>query len=962
MTSCPVDRDSPTNPWAGDEGSREIYRRLFEEAGDVLFAATRDGRLVEVNRSTEDLTGRTRDELIGVPFLSFLAAADRERGAADLARAAAGEPIRAEYRLQATHGEVWFQVSLRRTELPDGRTVVTGIAREVQVRRDLETQLERHNAELQALLDACTAIGARRTFDELAQSIAFEAFQLIHRRAAITLYAARSPGAPVEVVAVAGRSSRVALDGTVLASDDGVEAYVHRATSERSTLWFSDNEGVQTTSGRRVSSLAVVPLLADAGDRVVGAILAETPGEEMLADESVALLRALGDRAAAAVDNLGLSEERLRVASEQRSIVDNLGDGVLVIDSDGEVVEANPAAADMLTSWALATPTSFTPPERWSMARLDGSPLPASEMPCVAAVRDGRSVAQRSLLLRTSVGDRILTVSAEPLHRTEKDEDDDSDQAAPHPHRAATLIFRDMTREIAMKTELERRAADLSAEKDAFRRYAQALSQFADAVVITSAAGRIEEWLGAAPQVFGRQASNVIGQPISEVLLTTGGQQPLTDALGASSGWSREVELLREGGTPFTALVTASLVQDDDGTVVARILLVKDVSEPKKLRESLTRTQRMEGLGTLAGGVAHEINNPLAVLSMNLSSLKEVHAQVAHLVAGAPATKVQQEANELVEESVAAVARIASIVRTLQLFSRPQDEDAADQSVGQIVDAAAAVALNEIRHRAVLIKQYAAPGASVRANARELEQAILNVIVNALQAIPEGDVERNSIVLRIEQIDDRVRIQVEDTGCGIPEELRPQVFDPFVSTKQGEGTGLGLSITHDVVTRLGGRIDLESQVGRGTRVSLWLPAVAPPAAAASGPAAAAQKRPRVLVVEDEPHLRKAYRRILSGRYEVVEAGSGQEALTRMKESPFDLVLCDLQMPSMSGADLFERSVAEGLAAADRYLFVTGGAFTPHVKQFAEEHASRCLLKPVEVAVLLQRIERELGRV
>ena len=168
-----------------------------------------------------------------------------------------------------------------------------------------------------------------------------------------------------------------------------------------------------------------------------------------------------------------------------------------------------------------------------------------------------------------------------------------------------------------------------------------------------------------------------------------------------------------------------------------------------------------------------------------------------------------------------------------------------------------------------------------------------------------------------------------------------------------------MSITLDVVTRLGGRIDLDSQVGRGTRVTILLPAVALQVAAATAVPAAAQRR-RILVVEDEPYLRKAYRRILATRYDVVDAGSGEDGLARLREEPFDLVLCDLQMPGMSGADLFDKSIAEGVAIERKFLFVTGGAFTPHVKQFAEAHADRCLLKPVEVAVLLQRIEHELG--
>jgi len=932
-------------------GDFEIYLRLFEEAGDLLFAAAADGTLVRLNRRAEDLTGLSREELVGRSFGSLLAKSDRDRGLADFARAAAGDAVRTEVRLETPYGEVFFQVSLQSVHLADGRILVHGIARDVQAQRDLETQLERHNAELQALLDACTAIGVRRTFDELAQSIAFEAHRLIRRDAAITLYASRAPGAAPEIVAVAGRSSRVTLGGTLLDPDDEIHAHVERAIEAKKTLWLSDNAGFPSAGGGRISSLAVVPLLADAGERVVGCILAETQGEELLADESVALLRAFADRAAAAVDNLSLSEERLRIADEQYAIVENLGDGVMVVDSEHRVVDANPAATQMLASWGLATEEQVPSPTTWSMARLDGTALPAEELPGTIAIRERRSVAPRTLILRTKAGDRVLTVSAEPLHRTDGTEE----EAPTSPYRAATVVFSDMTRQIALMTELERRAADLSAEKEAFRRYAQALAQFEDAVVITSPTGRIEEWLGASRRLFGLDPGDATGQGLASVLVVSEEREAFERALGGATGWSREVLLRRRDGSFLPALVTASPLQDEAGAIVARVFLVKDVTEQRKLRESLTRSQRMEGLGTLAGGVAHEINNPLAVLAMNLSSLKEVHERLGQLVAGAAAERAQIEGRELVEESVHAAARIASIVRTLQVFSRAHDDDAADVTVSQIVDAAAAVALNEIRHRAVLLKEYLAPAATVRASPQQLEQALLNVIVNAVQAIPEGGVDQNRIILRIAQRGDQVCIEIEDTGTGIPEELRGSIFDPFVTSKPAERTGLGLSVTLEVVTRLGGHIDVDSQIGRGTRIAILLPAVARPAASAGASATAARRR-RILVVEDEPYLRKAYRRILASRYEVIDVGSGEEALARMRAEHFDLVLCDLQMPAMSGADLYDKSLAEGLATEQEFLFVTGGAFTPHVKEFAEAHADRCLLKPVEVAVLLSRIE------
>ncbi|MBI2892721.1 MAG: PAS domain S-box protein [Deltaproteobacteria bacterium] len=935
-------------------GSAEIYRLLFDEAGDILFAADERGTLLEVNRQAEDLGSRGRSELIGHRIFAFVVSADRRRALSDFRRALAGEQIHGEYRLATTYGEVWFRVVARVVRLGGGGVIVHGIANDIQARRDLEAQLERHNSELQSLLDACTAIGARRSIDELNRAIAFEAFRLAGQRAAITVYASRSAGEAIGVVAYAGKSTRVEVPtGLGPGGRDRVDELVQRAIDEASVLWVSDNAGIVTRAGKTVTSCSALPLCS--GDRVLGCILAETVAEDVLDNEAVALLRAFAERAAAALDNLSLSEARLRLADEQSAIVEHLGDGVLVIDPAHQILACNPAAEQMIASWSLVQGDGIVGPDRWSMSRLDGTPLPRAELPSVVTLEEGRSVAHQSLILKTSDTDRVITMSSEPLRRP-----DDS-------VRAATLVFRDITRQMALMTELERRAEDLCREKDAFRRYAQALSQFEDAVIITSPTGRIEEWLGGAEKLIGRSAAEVLGQPIEAIVSPSERAKvaaQIEAALSSGAGWSSEVSLSPADGRALTALLTVSTVQDETGLVVARAYVAKDVTEQKRFRDSLARTQRMEGLGTLAGGVAHEINNPLAVLSMNLTSLRGLEAQVRSLAGSAGAAGPLDGIRELVDESAAAAARIATVVNTLQSFSRARSEEAAEVAVPQVLDSAVAVAQNEIRHRAVLRKEYG-PAPAVHANRQELEQAFLNVLVNACQAIREGRVETNSITLRIGQgapTSDGgagwVKVEIEDTGSGIDEEIRAHVFDPFVTTK--EAGGLGLAITHEVVTKLGGRIDIDSAVDRGTKVTFWLPA-APGASAARAPRAAEDgKDGRLLVVEDEPFLRKAYRRILCQRFDVVDVGTGEEALSLLRGDRFDLVLCDLQMPGMSGVDLYERCVADGTCPSDRFLFITGGAFTPHVKRFAEEHSDRCLLKPVDVGALVARLERELA--
>ncbi|MBM4364004.1 MAG: response regulator, partial [Deltaproteobacteria bacterium] len=354
------------------------------------------------------------------------------------------------------------------------------------------------------------------------------------------------------------------------------------------------------------------------------------------------------------------------------------------------------------------------------------------------------------------------------------------------------------------------------------------------------------------------------------------------------------------------------------------LVVVRDVTERRRLTAQIGATDRLASLGTLAAGVAHEINNPLTYVLANLGDLL-----VRFRSDQAVGERELPGLTALAEEAFSGAERVAHIVRDLRPFARgPADDTTALVSVEQVLDAMTSIAGNEIRHRAALVKDYGGVPAVEGSEAR-LGQVFLNLLVNAAQAIPVGAADRNTITVRTSAAAGEVRVDVEDSGAGMPPEVVSRIFDPFFTTKpRGEGTGLGLTICRDIVQRLGGRMEAESEVGRGTRFSVWLragaqrvesrPQTAPPDSAPPQVA-------RVLIVDDDPPVGRALARVLRA-HDVRVTRSGEEALEVLAaDRSWDVIFCDLMMPIVSGIDVHARVRALYPELLPAFVFMTGGA-------------------------------------
>jgi len=383
--------------------------------------------------------------------------------------------------------------------------------------------------------------------------------------------------------------------------------------------------------------------------------------------------------------------------------------------------------------------------------------------------------------------------------------------------------------------------------------------------------------------------------------------------------------------------------------------IARDISERRQLELQLQLADRMASVGTLAAGVAHEINNPLAYVLANLDfSL----AELTH------PTPDGGELKRALGEARDGAVRVREIVRDLKAFSRGRDEEQELLDVRRVLQAAVGMAQNEIRHRARLsIELLDVP--PVLGSEHRLSQVFLNLLINAAQAIPEGSSDAHLVNVATSTAEDgRVAVEVTDTGAGIPEAVLPRVFDPFFTTKPvGVGTGLGLSIVHGIVAGMGGEIKVRSELGQGTIFTVLLPpapAQAPtPAPHPPRPAAAAGSA-SVLVVDDEPLVGRAVGRILSPPHRVTLASSGAEALALAEVNRYDVVLCDLMMPGMSGMDLHQRLGRTAPGVAGRMIFLTGGAFTEGARAFLARVSNARLEKPFEPAALREAVAAALA--
>jgi signal transduction histidine kinase/CheY-like chemotaxis protein len=369
-----------------------------------------------------------------------------------------------------------------------------------------------------------------------------------------------------------------------------------------------------------------------------------------------------------------------------------------------------------------------------------------------------------------------------------------------------------------------------------------------------------------------------------------------------------------------------------------------DITELRQMQLRLSLTERLATVGTLAAGVAHEINNPLAFVLGNL----QLAARQLMNSSEAGSKQADTLLKYLMDARVGA-ERIQGIVRDLGSFSHPDEQTPGPIDVRQVLDLSVKMALGELRHRARLVREYGQVP-DVLADSVRLGQVFLNLLVNAAQAIPEGHADQHEIRLRIWAEERTVCIEVRDTGQGIPAELLGRIFDPFFTTKAvGKGIGLGLFISHGLVRALGGELGVESEPGRGSVFRVRLP-VAPAGLAASPPPPRWEvpRRGRLLIVDDEPLFALTLQLLLTPEHDVTVVHDARGALEHLRDGTvYDAILCDLMMAEMTGMQFHEELSRTAPELTSRIIFMTGGAFTQSAREFLARVANPRLIKPFQ---------------
>ncbi len=370
--------------------------------------------------------------------------------------------------------------------------------------------------------------------------------------------------------------------------------------------------------------------------------------------------------------------------------------------------------------------------------------------------------------------------------------------------------------------------------------------------------------------------------------------------------------------------------------------ILVDVTERVELQSQLLLADRLATVGTMAAAMAHEVNNPLSYITANLEELGDQ-------LRG-------QGAASMVQEALDGVGRIENAMRDLSTFVRSPEDVPRRVSVNKVLDASVRLASNEIRHRAQLVREYK-DEAEVHADESSLGQLFLNLLIVAAHSIPEGNAHGNNVVAAVWVEGNQAHIEISDTSPGLPREALERAFDPFADPAERLRSGLGLYVCQRIAKTLGGVIHATSSPACGNRFHVRLPLAAE---------SIQKERPhlrlvpsrkvRVLVVDDEELVLRAFVRTLEG-HEVHLARSGREAVKLLKtEEAYDLVLCDVMMPDMNGEDVYHAAEQVRPGTQKKFVFVTGGAFTKEASAFLHRVPNRRIQKPFSKASIRDLIE------
>jgi two-component system NtrC family sensor kinase len=468
----------------------------------------------------------------------------------------------------------------------------------------------------------------------------------------------------------------------------------------------------------------------------------------------------------------------------------------------------------------------------------------------------------------------------------------------------------------------------LSSAKREWEKTVDAISQ---AICIVDAHGTVRR----ANRVF----ADLIHTPVTAIpgrpwlsLLPPAWSDPVARAIAEPSANSVEIR----AGEHVLLLTVIPMAEPGSA-----VLVFEDQTERRRLQEQLIQSEKMSAIGQLIAGVAHDLNNPLA----SVVGFSDFLAEAAEIPPSLrePLQVIRQEAE-----------RAATIVKNLLSFARTQEGERTRQPIRVLLESTLVLLRNQLMAHKVEAALDVEPGLpDLEVSANQIKQVFVNLINNACQAI-ESDAPSGRIWITAKRAPEGVAVSVTDSGPGMTAEVAAHVFEPFFTTKpEGQGTGLGLSICQGIVREHGGHITVETRPGGGATFTVELPIRADATRAPAAPAPPPGSRPlNILVVDDEPHILHYMRATLESWGHTVEVASdGTYALERALAGQFDVIICDLRMPHLSGRDMYTKLVREDPRVAERVIFATGDTVRGDTLQFLERLGRPYLHKPFTLAEL-----------
>ena len=662
------------------------------------------------------------------------------------------------------------------------------------------------------------------------------------------------------------------------------------------------------------------------------------------------LAEQVGDYVAMLLDRWEARESLRRREAELRAVYDQAPAIMCVFDPQLRIVRANRAAAEYARRPAQELPGlqlgAFLRCEACARRGYECGTSPECprcevRQALIEAFREGKRWDKRQVQKTVFQGDRpveaTLLVSAERIRVNGLDR--------------VLLCLEDIT---------ERKQAEMR-----IRSQAALLEVTRDAVLVRDFCDRILYWNEGAAQLYGWTASEAQGRTTHELGFIVDETQ-VVEAVRAVQNegvWNGEMRHRHRSGRELAVQSRWTLIRRSDGFPRAILIVSTDITEKKQLETHLLRSQRLESIGTLASGLAHDLNNVLSPILMAVQYLKD---------------EVQSEAARTCLQTLETCAqRGAGIIRQVLTFARGVEGTRVLLQLKHLVrEVERIIAETFPRSIRVQVRMARQPWL-VRGDPTQLQQVLLNLCVNARDAMPQGGtltlrLENQALEREPERVHPKAKagpyvvLSVEDTGVGIPEELLDKIFDPFFTTKPvGQGTGLGLATVLGIVESHGGFVLVESQVGRGSTFSVYLPALpqeqaTDPALKPSKPARRGQGQ-RILVVDDEPAVREITAALLRMHgYEPVLAADGQEALSILEQGGGQIraVITDLMMPRMDGPTFLRalQRIAPGLPA----ISITGLGEEARVAEARAAGAQINLGKPFKAEQLLSSLERVLS--